>query len=242
MSKIKYTRTTWILIGTNALLVVYILISWQQARQVNKTGHQLANEMTYSFNQNPNYGEQLDLNTLYNKNAKIVMLGNSLTYKVNWNELLERNDIANLGIGSDITEGYLHRIQTVLSLHPKIVCIEGGINDIALDLAPAKTLKHIQQLVDTLNQHNIVPILHTILPVHVNYPASLRINEKVWCLNQAILHYATEKNLQLIDLTPFLTTKGFLKSDFVQQDGIHLKASAYRIWAHQLKQHTQFIQ
>ncbi|MBP6623836.1 MAG: hypothetical protein KA198_01610 [Chitinophagaceae bacterium] len=239
MFKNKYTLTTWILLGTNALLIVWIFIHWQQDRKHNQQPQQVSNNINYSFSQNPNFSEQLDLNTLYNKPVKIAMLGNSLTYKVNWNELLERNDIANLGIGSDITAGYLHRIQTVISLHPSMVCIEGGINDIALDLAPAKTLKHIQQLVDTFRQYKITPILHTILPVHANYPVSLRINEKVWGVNQAIIKYATEKHIQLIDLTPLLSANGFLRSDFVQQDGIHLKASAYRIWAQQLKQLIQ---
>ncbi len=244
MSKKKYTRTTWILIGTNAILVVLLLILWRQYQQQNQIlehSQQSKQLSKYSYKNNPNYTEQLDLNTLYAKQAKIVMLGNSFTYKANWNELLNRHDIANFGIGSDITEGYLRRIQTILSLKPSIVFIEGGINDLALDIAPARTIIHIQQIVDTLLQYNITPILHTILPVHASYPASLRINEKVWCMNQAIIKYANQKHIQVIDLTPQLTSQGFLQHNFVQQDGIHLKAAGYKIWAEQLKNILQTI-
>ncbi len=49
----------------------------------------------------------------------IVMLGNSLTNRISWNELLGRDDVANRGIGSDITAGFTHRINFAFNVNPK---------------------------------------------------------------------------------------------------------------------------
>ena len=37
-------------------------------------------------------------------------LGNSITSQVDWGELLGVNSIANRGVGDDVTEGYLNRL------------------------------------------------------------------------------------------------------------------------------------
>ena len=69
------------------------------------------------------------------------MLGNSLTNRISWNELLVRDDIANRGIGSDITAGFINRINFVFNVKPKICFIEGGVNDLGQKCAASCAAK-----------------------------------------------------------------------------------------------------
>ena len=83
------------------------------------------------YQDNPQYSRQVELYQVCKKDrADIVMLGDSITYNVNWAELLNR-DVANSGVGSDVTQGFVNRMQYVYDLHPRICFVMGGINDIA---------------------------------------------------------------------------------------------------------------
>ena len=79
----------------------------------------------YNYEKQPSYIRQVDLYTSYHKEGTIVMLGNSITFGVNWNELLNRTDIANRGISGDITLGMSNRLEFVLNSNPKI-CLKWG--------------------------------------------------------------------------------------------------------------------
>lgn len=85
----------------------------------------------YHYLFNPKYVAKASLYPLYTRQKNIVMLGSSLTGNVNWDELLDRSDVANRGIDGDISEGILARMEYVLSVDPEICFIELGINDIA---------------------------------------------------------------------------------------------------------------
>src|ERR1700761_8753298 len=118
-----------------------------------------------TYYRNPQYAEQIQIEPAYIRPVKIIMLGNSLMYKAHWDELLNRGDIGNRGIGSDITEGYLHRLNYVLDCHPRICFIEGGINDLELHYPVDTTIAHLEMILDSLHSARIIPVLHTVLYV-----------------------------------------------------------------------------
>ena len=60
------------------------------------------------------------------QNVKVIMLGDSLTAKANWKELLNQEGIINLGINGDTTKDILFRLDTVVEINPKIVFFNGG--------------------------------------------------------------------------------------------------------------------
>jgi len=66
-----------------------------------------------------------------NKNAKIMMLGDSITDRGLWGELTQRDDIVNRGINGDTTEGVLHRLDA-LNPHIQKAYIMIGVNDILM--------------------------------------------------------------------------------------------------------------
>src|SRR5512139_2187826 len=68
----------------------------------------------------------------------IVLLGDSLTERGEWRELLERNDVYNRGISGDTASGVLGRLDAVVRARPRAVAIMIGINDLEAGRAPAE--------------------------------------------------------------------------------------------------------
>lgn len=179
---------------------------------------------------NPQYAEQLNIEPAYIRPVKIIMLGTSHVYKAHWDELLDRSDIGNRGIGSDITMGYLHRLEFVMDSHPQICFIEGGGNDIALHISADTIVSNLGKLVDTLRTAHIIPVLHAIFYVAANYPASDWVNDRITTVNRRIRELAASRNIEYIDINPTLAPQNVLLPRYSQPDGIHLDAPAYLRW------------
>ncbi len=190
-----------------------------------------ASNDTSLYLKNPSYKVETELYNIYGmKRAKIVMLGNSITHGVNWNELLNRNDIAERGISGDLTSGFLHRLKYVYNLKPEISFIMGGINDLFYGLQPEEVFKNITKIVDTLKTHKIKIVLQSTLFVKNGSSFLDTINERVKYLNELLREYAIKNNLLFIDLNKKLSADNHLKDKYTT-DGIHLSAAGYKIWS-----------
>lgn len=190
---------------------------------------------TYSYYQNVQYKEQVDFQSVYASKGKVVMLGNSMFSRVQWNELLGRSDIINRGIGSDLTEGFLQRVKYVLKPCPSICFVEGGINDLAQGISADTIIRHLDALISVLTTNGVKPVLHTVLNVAAHYPNFENLNRKINLLNPRIRQLTTRRNVILLDLNPSLASNGVLSIKYAQEDGIHLRSNAYLIWKKEIK-------
>ncbi len=180
---------------------------------------------------NTNYVIQLGMYDLFTSTqADVVMLGNSLTYNANWNEILNRSNIANRGISSDITSGYLHRLEYVYKLNPKICFIEGGINDLYSNDSVKNIVRNYSRIIDLLTARNIVPVIQSTLFVGAKYPQAKDKNRQVRVLNDWLKEYAVKNEIVFLDINSLVSKKGFLRSNLTY-DGIHLNAKGYALWA-----------
>lgn len=185
--------------------------------------------------QNPNYHLRVALFAVYRTpQADIVMLGNSLTEWVDWNELLGRTDIANRGIASDITYGYLQRMEYVLTLSPKICFIEGGINDIYANVPVSVVFEHVVKVVERLRAKNIIPVITSTLYTSPKWHSAVEKNNEVAELNSRLAAYAQKNSIEFINLIPLMTTNDLLR-DELTYDGLHLNADGYRIWGNEVE-------
>src|ERR1017187_5798507 len=126
------------------LLVILVLVGIYSYNQYLEA--QYAN----LYLKNENYMVQIGMYKQFKTTqADVVMLGNSLTFNANWNEFLGRNNIANRGIHSDITAGYLHRLSYVYRLKPKICFIEGGVNDLYAGFSVSDIFDNYSKIIDT---------------------------------------------------------------------------------------------
>lgn len=185
---------------------------------------------SYSYLDNPNYITRTEYFLSDTAQKNIVMLGNSLTSRMDWNKLLNRNDIANRGIGSDITEGFVNRLNTVIGLKPQICFVEGGVNDLARKIPVDVIIKNLRFIINTLKSELIIPVLTTVTYVSRDYRGSGFFNRKVKRLNKALLFLAEQSNVDVIDLNQSLTDGRYLKKEHAEADGIHLKPDSYLIW------------
>jgi lysophospholipase L1-like esterase len=182
------------------------------------------------FRANPNYDYEINLYKIYKKKqAAIVMLGNSITHGINWNELTGRDDIVERGIPADVLDGFYARLQYVFELHPKVCFIMGGINDIYNATPVEEIFKSYVKVVEAIRMKGIKVVIQSTLYVAKRYNYSAEKNPQVEKLNKLLADYAKNNGIEFVDLNAKLSADKFLKND-VTHDGLHLNAAGYKIW------------
>jgi lysophospholipase L1-like esterase len=184
----------------------------------------------YSYEMNQNYGPESEKFILYDKQADIVMLGNSITAQTDWNELLNRSDVVNRGISGDITEGMLRRMDSVLKVKPKICFFMGGINDISRRISYEKTVSNIKAIADVLKSNGIKPVIQSVLYTGERFYGYEDNNPVVAQLNAELKKICAESGIEYIDINSILSLNGLLRSEFTH-DGLHLNAKGYKEWS-----------
>ena len=109
---------------------------------------------------------------------RVVFFGDSITDMWHLDEYFPGKPYVNRGIGGQTTPQMLVRFrQDVIDLHPKVVIILAGTNDIAGNTGPMR-LEDIEanyaSLAELARAHNIKVIFSSVLPVH-NYTPVRRI-------------------------------------------------------------------
>lgn len=175
-------------------------------------------------------------NSYSSTQAEIVMLGDSITHGVNWNELMDKNVIVNRGIGGDITKGFLNRMENIIEINPKKVFLMGGLNDINRNIPISKIYRNYINIIEKLKENHITPLIQSTLYT-AKSKANTRevyLNKKIKILNEKLQNYAAEKNIEFIDLNKHLSENETLKNKYTL-DGYHLNAQGYSLWRDELK-------
>ena len=157
-------------------------------------------------------------------------MGNSITSRANWNDLLDRNDIANRGVSGDITEGFLLRLDNVIAIEPKFCFIMGGINDLELGLNAESIAANISNITKILVENNIEPVIFSILYSSSKKNNFKTLNNKIQLTNELIKMNCQKSNIEYIDLNEILSKNEILISKYTT-DGIHLSMEGYYKWA-----------
>jgi lysophospholipase L1-like esterase len=193
----------------------------------------------HSYFDNPAYAAELSLEKAYTGHADVVMLGDSYVYMARWNELLQRCDVAVRGIPGDVTAGYLNRLDAVVGVHPKICFLEGGTNDIRLQVSQDTTFRNLMALMDELQYEKIGIVFHTVPPMAKGNPEADGFNKKAITLNARIRDLCQKTGYPFIDLYALFQQDGYLNTSYAQADGIHLTGEAYKLWAGEINKKLQ---
>lgn len=154
----------------------------------------------------------------------VVMFGDSITMGGKWDKLFNSNLIANEGLKSDMTSGFLERMKDVYRHQPEIVFIMGGINDIAGGISPDNIFSNFKSIIAKLRRRGIIPVIQATL-----YSRRKAFNPSVEKLNLLLVDYATKYDIDYIDLNRKLSNKKKLKRKYTF-DGLHITQKAYLIW------------
>lgn len=176
--------------------------------------------------------------------ADILFLGNSITERGEWHELLPGRKVANRGIGGDNTFGVLARLDGVIAQRPKKLFLLIGINDIGRGLPVEVILNNYRSILTKLAQGlpKTKIIVESVLPLNESklaYDYLKNKADKVKALNEGIEKLASEFDLPYLNLHElFADEQGVLKAGYTK-DGIHLLPEAYVDWVAWLKKKKQ---
>lgn len=173
-------------------------------------------------------------------NPKIIMIGNSLTRQGQWTTLLKRKDVINRGISGDNLICICDRLKYLKGKNAKIWFIEGGINDIPGG-SVEELFNYYKQIVDFVIQENAIPVINLVFYISPKagekYPSRidyLRVNDIVSKLNNKLIEYATQNQINYIDMNRMFSENNILKAEYTT-DGVHLTLNAYNLWATEVK-------
>jgi len=178
--------------------------------------------------------------------ARVVFMGDSITDS--WDDpkyggFFPGKPYVDRGISGQTTPQMLVRFRPdVIALHPRVVVILAGTNDLSGNTGPT-TLEAIQDnlvsMAELAKSNSIRVILASILPVS-DYEQRdgkpivqtvRRPPEKIKALNEWMRSYASKNNLTYLDYySAMMDEKGFLK-DELSEDGLHPNAKGYEVMA-----------
>lgn len=172
---------------------------------------------------------------------RVVFFGDSITDGWHIDEYFPGKPYINRGIGGQTTPQMLVRFrQDVIDLHPKVVVVLAGTNDIAGNTGPMR-LEDIeadyQSLAELARASHIRVIYSSVLPVH-NYTDrskdffAQRSPDKILALNRWLKDYCTADHgcIYLDYFSAMVDDKGLMKKDLAD-DGLHPNAAGYKIMA-----------
>jgi lysophospholipase L1-like esterase len=223
-------RYYYVLLFTNILTLIFLTIISLHYKVPQKVLIKLGiienKSIVYS-----NYEILNKLFPVYDKTYKykIVMLGDSITAGVAWNELLGINYIANRGIGSDTTDGFVKQLENIYELEPESCFIMGGINDIHAGITVDEILKNFEIIVDNLHQRGVKVIIQSTLYVSKNRPKWKKINNIVDELNNGLKQICIKNELVYVDVNTALSNDNALNEEYTY-DGVHLFGNGYTKW------------
>lgn len=161
----------------------------------------------------------------------IIFVGNSITEGGNWSELFPEKHILNRGIGGDITEGVVNRLDEIVRHQPSKIFICIGTNDIAKGISQEVIIQNYRTILETVKARSPETKIYvqSVLPVGKNLITG-HSNEKIVPLNVEIKKLCSEMKIRYIDLYPsFIDETGYLIPAYTN-DKLHLLGKGYLVW------------
>jgi len=171
-----------------------------------------------------------------NKGSRIVFFGDSITefWTPRNSTLFQNTNYINRGISGQTTSQMVLRFhQDVVELHPEIVVILAGINDIAENTGPI-TIEAIYEniiiMVDLAKTNQIKVILCSVLPSNtISWKTSIAPSDKIIELNQKIKSFADSNKIKYVDYyNSMVDRKNGLPKKY-SDDGVHPNSEGYKI-------------
>jgi lysophospholipase L1-like esterase len=171
---------------------------------------------------------------------RVVFFGDSITDMWKLEDYFPGKPYLNRGIGGQTTPQMLVRFrQDVIDLHPRVVVILAGTNDIAGNSGPIR-LEDIEadyaSMAELARANHLAVVFSSVLPVHNYTPKSQelfaeRSPEKILALNHWLKDYCAANGLVYLDyFAAMVDDKGLLKRDLAD-DGLHPNAAGFKIMA-----------
>jgi lysophospholipase L1-like esterase len=171
---------------------------------------------------------------------RVVFLGDSITDYWKLPNYFPGKPYINRGVDGQTTPEMLVRFrQDVIHLHPKVVVILAGTNDIAGVTGPTLNEDieaNYASMAELARAHHIRMVFASVLPVH-NYTHdaeesfTLRPRARILALNKWLKDYCAKNRLVYLDYFSALVDERGMLQRALADDGLHPTDAGYRIMA-----------
>lgn len=170
-------------------------------------------------------------------NVQVVFLGNSITQ--GWRDsrpaFFREHAFVGRGINGQTTSHMLVRMrQDVLELHPQVVVILAGTNDIAKnngDISLGEILGNLISMCELARANGIIPVLCSLVPARAFYwrPEISDAAELIRQMNEMIRLYADANGIMYVDYWSAMADENGGLPDRLSADGVHPNDAGYEI-------------
>ncbi|HKO16486.1 MAG TPA: SGNH/GDSL hydrolase family protein [Gemmatimonadaceae bacterium] len=169
---------------------------------------------------------------------RVVFMGNSITegWAPLFDSLFPGKPYIGRGISGQTTPQMLVRFrQDVIDLHPRVVVILAGTNDIAGNTGPS-TLEMIEDNLASMTQlaqaNGIRVVLASVLPASdYRWRPGLHPGPKIVTLNRWIRDYAAAHHAVYLDFHTAMADSALGLPTTLSADGVHPNRAGYRVMA-----------
>ena len=171
---------------------------------------------------------------------RVIFLGDSITDYWKLPDYFSGKPYINRGIDGQSTPEMLVRFrQDVIALHPKVLVVLAGTNDIAGVTGPTSNEDieaNYASMAELARAHHIRVVFASILPAHdytheAEESFALRPRERILALNKWLKDYCAKNRLVYLDyFSALVDEKGLLKRA-LSDDGLHPTDAGYKIMA-----------
>jgi lysophospholipase L1-like esterase len=171
---------------------------------------------------------------------RVVFFGDSITDIWKLADYFPGKPYINRGIGGQTTPQMLVRFrQDVIDLHPKVIIMLAGTNDIAGNTGPMRNEDieaNYASMAELARVHGVRLVFSSLLPVH-NYTEkskdffAQRPQSRILELNTWLKDYCAKNNLVYLDyFSAMVDDKGMMKKD-LSDDGLHPNPAGFKVMA-----------
>lgn len=169
----------------------------------------------------------------------IVMLGNSLTERGAWADLLQDSLVVNRGIGGDCVAGMTARLGAIVAGTPRALFLMAGVNDLIFSkITPEALLGQYERLLDAIRAASprTTVFIQSLLPLDEvqNEEYFAGKNARIEAFNTLLRDMARRRRLDYIDIRSRMVRDGKMPAEYTV-DGIHLNAAGYAVWVDVLR-------
>ncbi len=169
---------------------------------------------------------------------RVLFFGDSITDGWKLDQSFPGAGYLNRGIGGQTTPQMLVRFrQDVLDLHPRVVVVLAGTNDLAANTGPMtlqQTEENYATFAELARLHGIAMVFSSVMPVNNFMHAEMTIGrppEKILALNAWLKSYCESNHLVYLDYFSAMVDPGGMMQKALSYDGLHPNAAGYAVMA-----------
>ncbi len=165
----------------------------------------------------------------------LLFLGDSLMEYFDWQKRFPEHRASNLGVAGESVEGLLSRVVKINDVVPDadMIFIMSGTNNVAMeDLEFSGFYKIILEKLSSFYPGATI-FIHSLLPATVDFIPY----ESILQVNRSIKALAKNDRIQYLDIySRFIDTTGRAINEYLLDDGIHVSAHGYTVWANAIEE------